>query len=105
MPAPSRWLIVVTHGWADRGPDVKVKFNVATELRDNTDQFCAGPLYAVFLKKLVPVFKKLLEGPPVFMSTSWEHVCSDPVRFLANVTDKGSRSCETASWRSFIGFL
>ena len=63
-------------GCADHGPDVKVKFNVATELRDNTDQFCAGPLYTVFLKKLIPVFKKLLEGPPVFMSTSWEHVCS-----------------------------
>ena len=55
--------------------DIKVKLNVATELRDNIDQFCNGPLYANFLTKLMPVFRKLLEGPPVFMSTSWEHVC------------------------------
>ena len=56
------------------GSDVKTKFNVATELRDNTDRFCTGPSYSTFLKKLVPIFRKLLEGPPVFMSTSWEHV-------------------------------
>ena len=99
----SGWPGTCYHGCADHGPDVKVKFNVATELRDNTDQLCAGPLYSVFLKKLVPVFKKLLEGPPVFMSTSWEHVCSYPVRFLASATDQESRNFETASWRSFIG--
>lgn len=55
-------------------PDVKQKLNVATELRDNVEQLCSGPTYPLFLKKLIPVFKKLLEGSPVFTSTSWEHV-------------------------------
>ena len=54
--------------------DLKGKFNTATELRDNIDILCQGPAYAIFLKKLVPVFMKLLEGPPVFTSTSWEQV-------------------------------
>lgn len=52
--------------------DPKQKLNHATELRDNIDMLCSGPSYAPFLKKLVPVFTKLLEGPPVFISTSWE---------------------------------
>ncbi|KAI4289198.1 MAG: hypothetical protein L6R35_001538 [Caloplaca aegaea] len=52
--------------------DVKQKLNHATELRDNIDLLCSGPSYAAFLKKLIPVFTKLLEGPPVFVSTSWE---------------------------------
>lgn len=54
--------------------DLKQKLNVATELRDNIDQLCSGPTYPLFLKKLVPIFAKLLEGPPVFTSTSWEQV-------------------------------
>lgn len=54
--------------------ELKVKYNLATELRDNIDSFCVGASYAIFLKKLVPVFMKLLEGPPVFTSTSWEQV-------------------------------
>ena len=54
--------------------ELKVKYNLATELRDNIDGFCVGASYAIFLKKLVPVFMKLLEGPPVFTSTSWEQV-------------------------------
>ena len=61
---------------ADNVIDVKQKLNNATELRDNIDLLCSGPSYAVFLKKLIPVFAKLLEGPPVFISTSWEQVCS-----------------------------
>ncbi|KAL8870291.1 MAG: hypothetical protein Q9198_007663 [Flavoplaca austrocitrina] len=55
--------------------DVKQKLSVATDLRDNIDLLCNGPSYAPFLKKLVPVFTKLLEGQPVFTSTSWEQVC------------------------------
>jgi len=54
--------------------DIKQRCNIATELRDNTDLFCSGAHYASFLQKLVPVLSKLLEGPPNFMSTSWEHV-------------------------------
>ena len=55
--------------------DVKQKLSVATDLRDNIDLLCNGPSYTPFLKKLVPVFTKLLEGQPVFTSTSWEQVC------------------------------
>ena len=54
--------------------DVKIKVNFATECRDAIEILCSGQLYPVFLKKLVPVFMKLLEGPPVFISTSWEQV-------------------------------
>ena len=54
--------------------DPRAKLNVATELRDNIEVLCNGPTYAAFLAKLVPVCKKLLEGPPEFMSTAFEHV-------------------------------
>ena len=90
--------------WTDTYVDVKIKFNVATELRDNTDQFCTGPLYPIFLKKLIPVFKKLLEGPPVFMSTSWEHVSSTLMALSANLADQALRGCGIVFWRSFIGY-
>lgn len=54
--------------------DLKVKLNTAIEIRDNIEQLCTGSSYHTFLEKLVPVFMKLLEGPPVFMSLAWEHV-------------------------------
>lgn len=59
---------------ADTCAEAQKKYNIATELRDNIDILCNGPTYPIFLKKLVPVFMKLLEGPPVFMSTYMEHV-------------------------------
>lgn len=59
---------------ADACAEVQKKYSTATELRDNIDILCNGPAYPIFLKKLVPVFMKLLEGPPVFMSTYMEHV-------------------------------
>ena len=59
---------------ADACAEVQKKYNIATELRDNIDILCNGSAYPIFLKKLVPVFMKLLEGPPVFMSTYMEHV-------------------------------
>ena len=58
----------------DTCAEVQKKYNIATELRDNIDILCNGPTYPIFLKKLIPVFMKLLEGPPVFMSTYMEHV-------------------------------
>lgn len=78
--------------------DVKIKVNFATECRDAIEILCSGQLYPVFLKKLVPVFMKLLEGPPVFISTSWEQVGyymrtnpnSKPDRLILHV-----RGCET----------
>ena len=56
------------------GIDPKLKLNHAMELRDNVEFLCAGSIYPVFLRKLMPIFKKLLEGPPVFISTSWVQV-------------------------------
>ncbi|MCJ1335959.1 hypothetical protein MMC09_001233 [Bachmanniomyces sp. S44760] len=56
----------------DPNHDLKAKLNAATELRDNIEYLCSGPTYVVFVKKLLPVLIKLLEGAPVFTSTSWE---------------------------------
>jgi hypothetical protein len=38
--------------------------------------WCSGQSYAPFLQKFVPVLLKLLDGPPVFISTSLEQVGS-----------------------------
>lgn len=70
---------------ADTCAEVQKKYNIATELRDNIDILCNGPTYPIFLKKLVPVFMKLLEGPPVFMSTYMEHVSYALKRTLATI--------------------
>lgn len=67
------WLL---ESFADQVPDLQKKFHLATELRDNIDLMCTGQNYSNFLDKLMPVFKKLLEGPPAFMSASIEHVRS-----------------------------
>jgi len=83
---------------------VKVKLNFATECRDAIEILCSGQLYPIFLKKLVPVFMKLLEGPPVFISTSWEQV-SHYMRTNQNIKpDKLTldlRDCVTVFSRSF----
>ncbi len=57
--------------------DIKVKVSNATELRDGIEYLCQGSLYPIFLKRLVPVFLKLLEGQPVFTNTSYEQVGYD----------------------------
>jgi len=59
---------------AEYRADAQKKFHLATELRDNIDLLCTGSSYPIFLKKLIPVFVKMLEGPPAFMSASLEHV-------------------------------
>ena len=57
---------------ADLHPATPQKLNTAIELRDNTDLLCSGQSYPALLKKLVPIFMKLLEAPPVFV-TNAEH--------------------------------
>jgi len=52
--------------------DVKLKFEAASQLRDNLEHYSTGPIYMGFLKKLIPVFINILKGPPVFTSTSGE---------------------------------
>lgn len=54
--------------------DVKVRANVATELRDSIEPLCSGASYPIFLAKLWPVFKNILKGDPVFFSMSYEQV-------------------------------
>jgi transformation/transcription domain-associated protein len=56
--------------------DIKTKPTVATEIRDNLESWCQSntPLYALFLQKAIPVFLKILDGPPVFNSTAPEQV-------------------------------
>jgi hypothetical protein len=55
-------------------PDVKLKVEAATQLRDNLEHYITGPIYPAFLKKLIPIFINCLKGPPVFISTSLEQV-------------------------------
>ncbi|KAF2090684.1 hypothetical protein K490DRAFT_53653 [Saccharata proteae CBS 121410] len=56
----------------DQSLDLKIKTGVATEIRDSIELYCSGSTYNVFLEKFVPVFLRLLEGQPVFVSTSPE---------------------------------
>lgn len=53
---------------------MKVRANVATELRDSIEPLCSGASYPIFLAKLWPVFKNILKGDPVFFSMSYEQV-------------------------------
>ena len=55
-----------------RYSESKTKWVLATELRDSLESWCQGNTYSQFLNKLVPIFLKILEGQPVFISTSPE---------------------------------
>lgn len=50
------------------------------EIRDNIESYCQGALYAQFMNALVPAFMKILDGSPVFISTSPEQVSAHPRR-------------------------
>lgn len=54
--------------------DLRVKSTQAIDIRDNIESYCQGPQYSAFLNHLVPVFLKILDGSPVFISTSPEQV-------------------------------
>ncbi|KAF2841297.1 hypothetical protein M501DRAFT_1000466 [Patellaria atrata CBS 101060] len=56
----------------DPNLDIRSKITFATELRDSIELWCQGSTYNSFLQRLVPVFLKLLDGPPVFMSNAPE---------------------------------
>lgn len=56
----------------DPSSDLRAKGAQAIDIRDNIESYCQGQQYAVFLKHLVPVFLKILDGNPVFISTSPE---------------------------------
>lgn len=62
--------------WAQRlddsDLDVKTKGNLAIEIRDSIESSTQAPQYVAFLQHLVPVFLRILDGSPVFISTSPE---------------------------------
>lgn len=73
----NRWIFDIVCKIADSYfpyTDLKVRANVATELRDNIEALCSGANYPIFLSKLWPVFKTILGGDPVFLSMSYEQV-------------------------------
>ncbi|KAF2125520.1 hypothetical protein P153DRAFT_400327 [Dothidotthia symphoricarpi CBS 119687] len=56
----------------DANSDLRTRGTLAIDIRDNIETYCQGAQYAVFLNHLVPVFLKILDGNPVFISTSPE---------------------------------
>lgn len=54
--------------------DIKLKVDAANSLRDSLEHYTSGQIYPAFLKKLVPIFVSILNGQPVFVSTSGEQV-------------------------------
>ncbi|KAF2279856.1 uncharacterized protein EI97DRAFT_463935 [Westerdykella ornata] len=56
----------------DPATDIRIKANVAIDIRDNIESYCQGPQYGTFLNHLIPAFLAVLDGNPVFVSTSAE---------------------------------
>ncbi|KAK4622341.1 Transcription-associated protein 1 [Fulvia fulva] len=56
----------------DAAVDLKTKGTLLTELRDQLEVLCQPPTYSTFLAKFIPIFLNILNGPPVFTSTSPE---------------------------------
>jgi hypothetical protein len=54
--------------------DVQKSLEAAIQLSNNIEHYVSVPIYAKFLKKLVPFFINCLNSPPVFTSTSPEQV-------------------------------
>ncbi|KAI6782429.1 Transcription-associated protein-like protein [Emericellopsis cladophorae] len=52
--------------------DIKLKVDAATKLCDSIDSYTSGPIYAPFLRQLLPIFLQILSGPCVFHSASQE---------------------------------
>ncbi|KAF2204446.1 hypothetical protein GQ43DRAFT_387954 [Delitschia confertaspora ATCC 74209] len=56
----------------DPALDLKTRGTLAVDIRDSIESYCQGPQYSSFLDKFVPVFLKILDGNPVFISNSPE---------------------------------
>jgi len=56
----------------DPSLEVKQKGNIAVDIRDNIESYCQSPQYNAFLTTFVPIFLKILDGAPVFLSNSPE---------------------------------
>jgi len=55
-------------------PDIKLKAKLATDLRDEFEQWVQAGQYAPFMTRLVPILLKQLDGPPSLITTSPEQV-------------------------------
>lgn len=80
--------------------DVKVRANVAVELRDNIEPLCSGASYPLFLAKLWPVFKTILKGDPVFTNLSF-----DQVRSFFEPVDWAIAACYVAGGGMLTGLV
>ncbi|CAO2647302.1 Nn.00g082240.m01.CDS01 [Neocucurbitaria sp. VM-36] len=56
----------------DPNSDLRTKGTLAIDIRDSIESYCQGQQYSAFLNHLVPVFLRILDGNPVFISTSPE---------------------------------
>ncbi|KAF2467993.1 uncharacterized protein BDR25DRAFT_266462 [Lindgomyces ingoldianus] len=56
----------------DPNSDLRAKGAQAVDIRDNIENYSQGPQYVSFLQHMVPVFLKILDGNPIFISTSPE---------------------------------
>ncbi|CAI4210370.1 unnamed protein product [Parascedosporium putredinis] len=52
--------------------EARLRIEAASALRDNLDHYTAGPIYPVFLRKVMPAFIIILRGPAIFHSNSPE---------------------------------
>ncbi|KAE8354212.1 transcription-associated protein [Aspergillus coremiiformis] len=71
-PTMERNIDIYASKLGDEKLDIKIRANVAVELRDNIEPLCSGASYPIFLSKLWPVFKGILKGEPVFTNLSFE---------------------------------
>ncbi|KAG9376483.1 Transcription-associated protein 1 [Pyrenophora tritici-repentis] len=79
--AAAPYIAMATHNFEamaskldDPNSDLRAKGTQAIEIRDNIESYCQGQQYGAFLNHLVPVFLRILDGNPVFISTSPEQV-------------------------------
>ncbi|KAJ5494893.1 hypothetical protein N7539_000009 [Penicillium diatomitis] len=56
------------HKLGDERLEVRLRAASATEIRDGCETACQGAVYPLFLSKIWPIFKSILNGDPVFSS-------------------------------------
>ncbi|KAB8360902.1 hypothetical protein FH972_024635 [Carpinus fangiana] len=66
------WVSRLDAGSDNAQVDLKPKVAAITELRDNIERWCQSSLYVHFLKRMIPVWMKILDGQPSFMNLSSE---------------------------------
>lgn len=80
--------------------DGRVKVDAATQLRDNLDVFTNLPSYGIFLKRVMPVFFSILNGPCIFQSNSNEQVQRPPTHVMVLMFQAGAHRLDPSFiWR------